>query len=47
MSKTLTAPVDIGSLTKKDTTISILIIGLLFFHLWFCFLGKCNPDTLF
>jgi len=31
MSKTLTAPVDIGSLTKKDTTISILIIGLLFF----------------
>jgi MFS transporter, FHS family, L-fucose permease len=31
MSKTLTASVDIGSLTKKDTTISILIIGLLFF----------------
>src|SRR6476646_8625951 len=31
MSKTLAASVDISSLTKKDTTISILIIGLLFF----------------
>ena len=31
MNKTATAPVDISSLTKKDTTISILIIGLLFF----------------
>jgi MFS transporter, FHS family, L-fucose permease len=31
MSKTLTASVDIGSLTKKDTIISIFIIGLLFF----------------
>src|SRR6476660_539907 len=31
MSKTLAASVDINSLTKKDTTISILIIGLLFF----------------
>jgi glucose/galactose transporter len=31
MSKALTASVDIGSLTKKDTIIAILIIGLLFF----------------
>jgi FHS family L-fucose permease-like MFS transporter len=31
MSKTLTASVDVGSLTKKDTIISIFIIGLLFF----------------
>jgi FHS family L-fucose permease-like MFS transporter len=31
MSKTLTASVDIGSLTKMDTIISIFIIGLLFF----------------
>jgi fucose permease len=31
MSNTPAASVDIGSLTKKDTTISILIIGLLFF----------------
>jgi FHS family L-fucose permease-like MFS transporter len=31
MSKTLTASIDIGSLTKKDTIISIFIIGLLFF----------------
>src|SRR6185436_12092942 len=31
MSKTPAASVDISSLTKKDTTISILIIGLLFF----------------
>ena len=31
MSKTLTASVEISSLTKKDTIISIFIIGLLFF----------------
>ena len=31
MSKTPAASIDIRSLTKKDTTISILIIGLLFF----------------
>ncbi len=31
MSKTPAASIDIGSLTKKDTTTSILIIGLLFF----------------
>ncbi len=31
MSRTTAATVDINSLTKKDTTISILIIGLLFF----------------
>src|SRR6266496_4267906 len=31
MSKTLTTSIDIGSLTKKDTIISIFIIGLLFF----------------
>src|SRR4029079_16742438 len=31
MSKTPAASVDIRSLTKKDTTISILIVGLLFF----------------
>src|SRR4029078_6814429 len=31
MNKAATAPVDISSLTKRDTTISILIIGLLFF----------------
>jgi MFS transporter, FHS family, L-fucose permease len=31
MSKPLTASVDAGSLTKKDTIISIFIIGLLFF----------------
>src|SRR5678815_5195909 len=31
MSKTPVASIDIRSLTKKDTTISILIIGLLFF----------------
>jgi glucose/galactose transporter len=31
MNKTLSAAVDIGSLTKKDTIISTLIIGLLFF----------------
>ena len=31
MSKTRVASIDIRSLTKKDTTISILIIGLLFF----------------
>ena len=31
MNKTLTASVDVRSLTKKNTTISILIIGVLFF----------------
>jgi glucose/galactose transporter len=31
MSKTLTTAVDVSSLTKKDTIISIFIIGLLFF----------------
>jgi len=31
MSKTLTAAVDVSSLTKRDTIISIFIIGLLFF----------------
>jgi fucose permease len=31
MSKTLAAAVDVSSLTKKDTIISIFIIGLLFF----------------
>jgi glucose/galactose transporter len=31
MSKTLTTAVDVSSLTKKDTVISIFIIGLLFF----------------
>ena len=31
MSKTLTTSIDIGSLTRKDTIISIFIIGLLFF----------------
>jgi glucose/galactose transporter len=31
MSKALTSSIDIGSLTKKDTIISIFIIGLLFF----------------
>ena len=31
MSKTLTAAVDVSSLTKRQTIISIFIIGLLFF----------------
>src|SRR6187397_1877896 len=31
MSETLAAAVDVSSLTKKDTIISIFIIGLLFF----------------
>ena len=31
MSKTLTAAVDISSLTRRDTVISIVIIGVLFF----------------
>jgi hypothetical protein len=47
MSKTPAASVDIRSLTKKDTTISILIIGLLFFIFGFVSVGKCYPDTLF
>jgi len=37
MSKTPVASIDIRSLTKKDTTISILIIGLLFFIFGFVF----------
>src|SRR5215203_6464171 len=31
MSKTLTAAIEVTSLTRKDTVISIFIIGLLFF----------------
>ena len=47
MNKTATASVAVNSLSQRDTWISIFIIGLALFYFWICFLGECNPDSVF